>query len=129
MPRRVSMPGADELFRPTAPSARSRRPAPDPSVEPDQADQASTDQTPSGAVPSVSGAPRDSGRIKHDEKMTVYVTSEELLAIEQARLQLRSSVRRNVDRGRLVRAAIALALEDLETRGDDSDLARRLGSA
>jgi hypothetical protein len=38
-------------------------------------------------------------------------------------------VRRNVDRGRLVRAAIALALEDLETRGDDSDLARRLGSA
>ncbi len=122
MPRRVSMPGADELFRPTAPSARSRRPAPDPSVEPDQ-----TEQEPAGSA--APAAPRDSGRIKHDEKMTVYVTSEELLAIEQARLQLRSSVRRNVDRGRLVRAAIALALEDLETRGDDSDLARRLGSA
>ncbi|MCO7238422.1 MAG: hypothetical protein NTV28_16710 [Propionibacteriales bacterium] len=122
MPRRVSMPGADELFRPTAPSARSRRPAPDPSVEPDQAEQ-----EPAGSA--APAAPRDSGRIKHDEKMTVYVTSEELLAIEQARLQLRSSVRRNVDRGRLVRAAIALALEDLETRGDDSDLARRLGSA
>jgi hypothetical protein len=121
MPRRVSMPGADELFRPTAPSARSRRPAPDPSVEPDQAEQ-----EPAGSA--APAAPRDSGRIKHDEKMTVYVTSEEL-AIEQARLQLRSSVRRNVDRGRLVRAAIALALEDLETRGDDSDLARRLGSA
>jgi hypothetical protein len=116
------MPGADELFRPTAPSARSRRPAPDPSVEPAQAEQEPAES----AAPA---APRDSGRIKHDEKMTVYVTSEELLAIEQARLQLRSSVRRNVDRGRLVRAAIALALEDLETRGDDSDLARRLGSA
>jgi hypothetical protein len=77
----------------------------------------------------VPAAPRDSGRIKHDEKMTVYVTSEELLAIEQARLRLRGTVRRNVDRGRLVRAAIALALEDLEARGDDSDLARRLGSA
>ncbi len=130
MPRRVSMPGADELFRPTAPSARSRRPAPDPGAEPDRADQAATDEKPSGAgEPTAPAAPRDSGRIKHDEKITVYVTSEELLAIEQARLQLRSSVRRNVDRGRLVRAAIALALEDLETRGDDSDLARRLGSA
>lgn len=121
MPRRVSMPGADELFRPTAPSARSRRTAPEASSEPEPA---ATE--PAEAPPA---APRDSGRIKHDEKMTVYVTSEELLAIEQARLQLRSSVRRNVDRGRLVRAAIALALEDLETRGDDSDLARRLGSA
>lgn len=122
MPRRVSMPGADELFRPTAPSTRSRRPAPEP--EPPAASDAGA-----AAGRPAAAAPRDSGRIKHDEKMTVYVTSEELLAIEQARLRLRSTVRRNVDRGRLVRAAIALALEDLEAHGDDSELARRLGSA
>jgi hypothetical protein len=105
------MPGADELFRPTAPAKGRTSPPAD--EEPDD--------TPS--------TPRDSGRIKHDEKMTVYVTSAELLAIEQARLGLRRTVGRNVDRGRLVRAAIALALEDLEERGEDSDLARRLGSA
>jgi hypothetical protein len=112
------MPGADELFRPTAPAARTRKPV---------AAEEPAETTP--ATDAVPAAPRDSGRIKHDEKMTVYVTSEELLAIEQARLRLRGTVRRNVDRGRLVRAAIALALEDLEARGDDSDLARRLGSA
>ncbi len=108
MPRRVNLPGADELFRPTT----TRQPA-----RPEPVDDAA------------SGAQRESGRIKHDEKMTVYVTSEELLALEQSRLQLRGMVGRNVDRGRLVRAAIALALEDLDARGADSDVARRLGGA
>lgn len=96
----MNLPGADELFRPTAPSK-------------------SSDASP--AVPR-SG----SGRVKHDEKMTVYLTSEELLAIEQARLELRSLSGRKVDRGRLVRAAIAGALADLEIRGADSEIARRL---
>jgi len=58
--------------------------------------------------------------------MTVYLTSDELLAIEQARLELRSLSGRKVDRGRLVRAAIAGALADLEMRGAESELARRL---
>lgn len=119
MPRRVSMPGADELFRPTAPASHARKPT-----------AGGADGTPAqGRDDASQAAPRDSGRVKHDEKMTVYVTSAELLAIEQARLGLRGTVGRNVDRGRLVRAAIALALEDLELRGEESDLARRLGSA
>ena len=67
-----------------------------------------------------------SGRVKHDEKMTVYVTAAELLAVEQARLQLRSELGRTVDRGRFVRAALAVALADLDARGTDSDVARRL---
>lgn len=108
MPRRVNMPGADELFRPTAREA----------VAPEAA-------TPEEPAPSRSG----SGRVKHDEKMTVYVTSEELLAIEQARLRLRRALGRNVDRGRLVRAALAVALEDLEARDTDSDIAERLREA
>lgn len=118
MPRRVSMPGADELFRPTAPASQARKPTGD-----------GADVAPPQGQDAGPAAPRDSGRVKHDEKMTVYVTSAELLAIEQARLGLRGTVGRNVDRGRLVRAAIALALEDLEVRGEESDLARRLGSA
>lgn len=118
MPRRVSMPGADELFRPTAPASQARKPTGGATGTPAQ-----------GQDDASQAAPRDSGRVKHDEKMTVYVTSAELLAIEQARLGLRGTVGRNVDRGRLVRAAIALALEDLELRGEESDLARRLGSA
>lgn len=94
------MPGADELFRATAPSGTSD----------------------DDAAVSAAG----SGRVKHDEKMTVYLTSEELLALEQSRLELRSVLGRKVDRGRLVRAAIAGALADLETRGADSELVRRL---
>ena len=114
MPRRVNMPGADELFRSTAREAA--RPE---AAEPDPA------PAPQDSAPSRSG----SGRVKHDEKMTVYVTSDELLAIEQARLRLRRALGRNVDRGRLVRAALAQALEDLEARGTDSDIAERLREA
>ena len=114
MPRRVNMPGADELFRPTARPVRGQQPE----SEADDAEQTATERPKNG-----------SGRIKHDEKMTVYVTSEELLALEQARLQLRSALGRNVDRGRLVRAALAVALEDLEERGTDSDVARRLDAS
>ncbi|MEO6471022.1 MAG: hypothetical protein ABIR57_04155 [Aeromicrobium sp.] len=102
MPRRVSLPGADELFRATAHSK-----APAEKVEPEEPNSAS-------------------GRVKHDEKMTIYVTPAELLAVEQARLKLRGELGRSVDRGRLVRAALALALADLEDHGMDSDLAQRL---
>ena len=51
--------------------------------------------------------------------MTVYVTADELLDIEHARLTLRRSGL-SVDRGRLVREAVALVLADLEQNGDDS---------
>ncbi len=70
-----------------------------------------------------------SGRVKHDEKMTVYLTSEELLAIEQARLELKTITGRKVDRGRLVRAAIAGALADLAENGAESELATRLAES
>ncbi len=69
-----------------------------------------------------------SGRVRHDEKMTVYVTSEELLDIEHARLTLRRSGL-SVDRGRLVREAVALVLADLDECGDDSLLVQRLTQA
>lgn len=110
MPRRVSLPGADELFRSTTPS----KPVADAPVEAESA------ATPAGPA---AGA---SGRVKHDEKMTVYVTAAELLAVEQARLKLRGELGRSVDRGRLVRAALDIALADLEDHGMDSLIARRL---
>jgi hypothetical protein len=96
MPRRISLPGANELFRGGQDSA-----------EPTQAGSAS-------------------GRIRHDEKITVYVSADELIKLEQARLTLRAQGIA-VDRGRLVRAAIAAALADLEENGDSADVISRLG--
>jgi hypothetical protein len=72
---------------------------------------------------------RGSGRIRHEEKITVYVSAEELLALEQARLTLRARHGMAVDRGRIVREAIALMLADLEASGDDSELLRRLSTS
>lgn len=108
MARRVSMPTADDLFRPTAVHAVPDAPEPTP-TEPEAA---------AAIVPS--------GRVRHDEKMTVYVTSDELLHIEHARLSLRSAHGLAVDRGRLVREAVALVLADFDANGDDSVLVRRL---
>lgn len=118
MSRRVRLPGADELFRSTSDEETSPGEAGDDEPTPEQAeaDPAEAPDSPR----------RGSGRIKHDEKMTVYLTAEELLAVEQARLALRREIGQAVDRGRLVREAIALALADFEARGADSDLARRL---
>ena len=104
MPRRVNLPPADELFRKTAP-------------EQTEADE---------EVAAPASGP--SGRVRHSEKMTVYLTSEELLALEQARLKLRAELGRTVDRGRLVRAALDYALGDLAERGTDSEIARRLAA-
>jgi hypothetical protein len=56
--------------------------------------------------------------------MTVYVTSDELLEIEHARLRRDHDLA--VDRGRLVREAIAMVLADFEGRGEQSALVRRL---
>ena len=114
MPRRVNLPPADELFRKTTPEVK----APD-------APAAGADES-SEAAAHASGP---SGRIRHSEKMTVYLTSEELLALEQARLKLRAELGRTIDRGRLVRAALDFALGDLAERGTDSEIARRLAAS
>ena len=105
MSRRVRLPGASELFRPT--DNEDEQPAPALIAGPDP-------------------APPGSGRIRHDEKITVYVSGDELLALEQAQLTLRARHGMAVDRGRIVREAIAAALADFEARADDSELVRRL---
>ncbi len=69
---------------------------------------------------------RPSGRERHDEKITVYVSAEELIDLEHARLVLRGEHGLAVDRGRIVREAVAVVLADLEARGDASILVRRL---
>jgi hypothetical protein len=56
----------------------------------------------------------------------VYVSSDELLALERARLTLRAEHGMAVDRGRIVREAIAAAMADLADHGADSELIRRL---
>ena len=115
MARRVSMPAADDLFRPTS---DAEQPAPDqrPRRVRAVADDAEVE----------TGPKRPSGRVRHDEKMTVYVTADELLDIEHARLTLRRHHGLAVDRGRLVREALALVLADLEAAGADSALVQRL---
>ena len=118
--RRVSLPAADDLFRPTDPTPEELaaeahvRAVPDASPRPDH---------PEADAP---GKRKPSGRVRHDEKMTVYVTSDELLDLEQARLVLRRDHGLAVDRGRLVREAVALVIEDYEANGDESVLVRRL---
>ena len=106
MPRRVSLPGASELFRPTEA----------PAAEPADGAEAAVE------------VGRGSGRVRHEEKITVYVSSDELLALEQARLTLRAEHGMAVDRGRIVREAVAAVLADLQTRGASSELVRRLSA-
>jgi len=103
--RRVSLPAADDLFRAT--SEPAVRAVPDPPAD---------EQAQKGP----------SGRIRHDEKITVYITSQELIDLERARLTLRGEHGLAVDRGRLVREALHLVLAELETAGEDSPLVRRL---
>jgi hypothetical protein len=69
---------------------------------------------------------RRTDRTKHDEKITVYISADELMALESARLTLRGQHGVAADRGRIVREAIAVLLADLGERGDDSVLVQRL---
>jgi hypothetical protein len=111
----VTLPTADDLFRPTA----------DPSDPPAPKKKAAVRAVPD--APEERPEPkRPSGRVRHDEKMTVYVTSAELMEIEQVRLQLRGKHGLAVDRGRLVREALSLVLAEFEAHGEDSALVRRL---
>ncbi|VXB62236.1 hypothetical protein [Nocardioides sp. AX2bis] len=118
MPRRVSLPSADDLFRPTEEAAEG---APKGSGKP-----RSVRAVPDDATETAPAQRRPSGRVRHDEKMTVYVTAEELLSIEHTRLTLRASHGLAVDRGRLVREALALVLAEYDANGADSALVRRL---
>ncbi|MCP2308209.1 hypothetical protein [Kitasatospora paracochleata] len=76
--------------------------------------------------PRARGPRRPTGRERHDEKITVYVSAEELMDLEHARLVLRGEHGLAVDRGRVVREAISVVLADLEQRGEASILVRRL---
>lgn len=126
MSRRVSLPAADDLFRPTASSVSTGPTPPEEAPAPDKERDRETREAPSGG----SGrGRRPSGRVRHDEKMTVYVTADELLDLEHARLLLRRDHGLAVDRGRLVREAVALALADLDARGESSDIVQRLTQA
>jgi hypothetical protein len=66
-----------------------------------------------------------SGREQHTQKITVYLSSSELLDLERARLSLRA-YGIATDRGRIVREALAVLLADLDAAGDRSLVARRL---
>ena len=122
MPRRVSLPGAAELFRPTQERAGEPEPTPaDPTTEVSEVAEVAEVAEDNGA--------RGSGRVRHDEKITVYVSSDELVALEQARLTMRARHGLAIDRGRIVREAISAAILDLETKGADSELVRRLSSS
>jgi hypothetical protein len=99
--------GADDAD----PLAAFRQPAPAPAVTP---------------VRPTRGRAQRSERVKHDEKITVYISAEELLALESARLTLRGQHGVAADRGRIVREAINVLLADLAERGEDSVLVSRL---
>ena len=177
MPRRVSLPGADELFRTTGGMSLTPAPRSPDSGQPRdgretregregregqpadasgehgaaQAEPTTPAQRQPGAQPSSARQPtqhngvpapaadaaarrkprgggrsRPTGRERHEEKITVYVSAEELIDLEHARLVLRGEHALAVDRGRIVREAVAVVLADLEQRGEASILVRRL---
>ena len=155
MSRRASLPGAAELFRATSPAAEpepesapapahpgvgaipsvrevpapaeASRPASEPAVEaesgPARAAARSVRQT--RRIRAVSDR-TPSGRERHEEKITVYCSPDELLDLETARLHLRAEHGLAVDRGRIVREALAVVIADLEAKGESSILVRRL---
>jgi hypothetical protein len=154
MSRRATLPGADELFRRTSDAPEAEVAAASPAGRgPDlpqgpaavdaladglaAADSVAVRPTGStSATASGSGSParrrprsgerRPTGRERHEEKITVYVSPEELVDIEQAKLALRAQHGLAVDRGRIVREAVAVVIADLESKGEDSILVRRL---
>ncbi|MDQ3784339.1 MAG: hypothetical protein M3360_05600 [Actinomycetota bacterium] len=116
---RASLPGADELFRPTTGQERRSGPSIRPRV---QEDKSTSLQVAEEAALAAEGKKAP----KHDEKVTFYCTAGDLMALERARLSLRAEHGVAADRGRMVRAALAYILEDFETRGADSVLLRQL---
>ncbi|HWH27688.1 MAG TPA: cobyrinic acid a,c-diamide synthase [Mycobacteriales bacterium] len=143
MSRRRALPGADELFRSTGGPVPAPVPASVADDQPSPVALAPVTDLPAGADDDLGLRPRTTvrapvrrrtraaerrptGRERHDEKITVYVSAEELLDLEQARLTLRADHGLAVDRGRIVREALAVVLADLEAKGEASILVRRL---
>ena len=130
MSRRVSLPGADELFRNTAtlsavPSSRENVEEIDtPTISTPKVKNNSVRTTPRRRATAFDRAP--SGRERHDEKITVYLSPDELYDLDQARLALRGDLGLAVDRGRIVRESLSIIIADLEAKGDQSIIARRL---
>lgn len=153
MSRRIALPGADELFRSTGDSTRPAtaaepaeespaRPAalavaPEPFAAPvtepaTGVDRDGLEEAASAVRPATRRKPRalsdrrPSGRESHDEKITVYLSADELMDLEHARLGLRGDHGLPVDRGRIVREALAVVLADFDAKGEASILVRRL---
>ena len=132
MTRRASLPGADELFKQNSPALSAVReiapetsvPVATPAATPTPKVKKGVRSIPRRRVVSVDKSP--SGRERHDEKITVYLSPDELFDLDQARLSLRGDLGLAVDRGRIVRESIAVIIADLEQKGDQSILARRL---
>ena len=133
MTRRASLPGADELFRANTPALSAVRQVVEEAQEVSKPigvaptnpkTKKGVRSTPRRRVTTVDRSP--SGREKHDEKITVYLSPDELFDLDQARLSLRGDLGLAVDRGRIVRESIAVIIADLEQKGDQSILARRL---
>ena len=82
---------------------------------------------PVGPGPASDSGRQASGREAHSQKITVYLSADEFLDLERVRLTLRAHGI-GVDRGRLVREAIAVLMMDLEAGIDASVIARRLGA-
>jgi hypothetical protein len=159
MSRRASLPGAAELFRATstAPQPEADNVAQHPGAARSQAVEAIDAEpkadsagfrhiAPAAPLAPQAGNARNgsvrttrriravgdrspSGRELHEEKITVYCSPEELLDLERARLHLRAEHGLAVDRGRIVREAVAVVLADLEAKGESSILVRRLREA
>jgi hypothetical protein len=118
MKGRASLPGADELFRVTSIDGTKGSRA-----------RGAKRSAPDDVDPPANGRERvSSRRQRHDEKITFYCTAEELMDLENARLMLRRQHRIAVDRGRLVREALAQVLSELERDGADAALVKRLSS-
>jgi len=133
MTRRASLPGADELFRANTPALSAVRQVAEPTTTPAApvAPPTAAPKTKKGVrtisrrrVTAAEKSP--SGRENHEEKITVYLSTDELFDLDQARLMLRGDLGLAVDRGRIVRESIAVIIADLEAKGDQSILARRL---
>jgi len=124
--RRASLPGASELFRLTSsPALEITHAAETPAANRGGNGNGNGNGRKEQLAQS-GAAKRGSGRTKHDAKITVYVSGDELLALEQTRLTLRGSHDLVVDRGRLVREAVAVLLADFEEHGEESVLVQRL---
>lgn len=131
MSRRASLPGASELFRLTSSPAldlppKADQPAPVHENGNGNGSGAANGNGQAHKEQLTRAARSGSGRTKHDAKITVYVSGDELLAMEQARLNLRAKHGLVLDRGRLVREAVAVLLADFDSNGEESVLVQRL---